>query len=190
MARRDDRVVIFDFDHSLVDDNTDTFIPKMLRPGLLEHISARSRAGTQWTALMDEVAGLMHRDGVSRSDIEGALRGIPVHADMVAAVREAAGAGVAVHIVSDANEIYISVLLEHLGLADSITSVSTNAARWEGERMCISAFCDVPHGCERCPVNMCKAAVLQGTLRLAASTRVLYVGDGGGDVCPCLSLTS
>jgi pyridoxal phosphate phosphatase PHOSPHO2 len=188
-------VVVFDFDKSLVDDNTDDWVPRVLAPDLLPFIREQYRAGRQWTELMHEVAGKLHEAGHRREHLLAALCTIPVHSDMLAAVREAAGCGVPVHIVSDANTVYISCLLEHLGIADLIASTVTNPAHFDKEtgRLCILKHTDgaSPHGCGRCPVNMCKAAILRNHLRvLEHDYRVLYVGDGGGDVCPCLALSA
>ena len=43
-----------------------------------------------------------------------------------------------------------------------------------------------PHGCARCPPNMCKGAILAAAVPSGA--RVFYAGDGSGDVCPALAL--
>lgn len=50
--------VIWDFDWSLVNENTDTWVfATQPDSGVreMEHLKARSRAGAQWTALMDEM---------------------------------------------------------------------------------------------------------------------------------------
>ncbi len=167
----------------------------MLHAPLLDHLRKGYRAGRQWTELCDEVAGELHARGVGREAIEDALRAIPVHAGMLAAVREASAAAVPIYIVSDANTEYIRAILAHLGLDRLVARVVTNPAHWEaGGRLRIRKYVDAaagapPHGCARCPVNMCKARILCDELRLLSdATEVLYVGDGSGDTCPCLAM--
>ena len=54
---------------------------------------------------------------------------------------------------------------------------------------------DEPHSCELCPLNLCKGKVLlewQEELNngndMANEWKVVYVGDGRGDLCPALNL--
>lgn len=47
---------------------------------------------------------------------------------------------------------------------------------------------DRPHGCERCPRNLCKGLELRAVRERRPDTRVLYIGDGSGDWCPVASL--
>ena len=188
-------IVIFDFDHSLIDENSDTFVPEKLgNAELMAFIDRSSRNGAQWTCLMDDVARQLHEAGRTRADFEAALRSVPVDAAMPAAARAAAAAGAQVHVVSDANTFYIETVLEHLRLR--VDSVVTNPAAFnDSGRLRIRPHTDRPHGCPRCPPNMCKGKIVREIVNAAAPTpqhrpRVFYVGDGGGDVCPCLGLPS
>lgn len=50
------------------------------------------------------------------------------------------------------------------------------------------------HPCKTCPVNMCKRIILQQHLQAMKDSagvqtmRVVYIGDGGNDLCPAQSL--
>lgn len=255
--------VVFDFDQSMVDDNTDTVVPGVLAADMLEYIRDRSRT-VQWTALMADVATQLSRRGFGRADIERALMTTPVQEGVWDSVRLAKARGLRVYIVSDANEVYINTILEGHGVRGLIDGVHTNPARFvpvaaaaatvsiaaaDGsggivasasaatELLLIEPFvpATTPHGCPLCPVNMCKGAILDAmglskprhpatsgggddsgnadsgsvggaaaaptaassdasssfaAAAAAAPPRVLYVGDGGGDFCPCLRLGS
>lgn len=235
------RCVVFDFDKSLVDANTDDWVPKVLAPDLLPFIRDGWRAGRQWTELMDEVAAKLFERGFKKEDFERALCSIPFHEDMFAALKEAAAVGCPVFIVSDANGFYISTILKHHGLDKLVTQVITNPSFFDDEgRLHIKKYCEAAndngeHGCKRCPVNMCKSWILERKLQVVVrteavtvqtkpagqgqgpeeatvtatttvivgtgagagaapfssdgkKTRILYVGDGSGDVCPVLSM--
>ena len=81
--------VVWDFDYSLVDDNTDTWVFERQSGGEaeMEHLRARSRAGVQWTRLMDEMLARHHARGKSMDDLIAALRDIPILPEHVAAVK-------------------------------------------------------------------------------------------------------
>ena len=70
----------------------------------------------------------------------------------------------------------------------------SNGARVEGAALRVSPYQreDAPHGCALCPSNLCKGGVLDELLAQYNGTRprIVYVGDGGGDLCPCLRLRS
>ena len=48
------------------------------------------------------------------------------------------------------------------------------------------------HACPACPPNLCKGAVVEALLATARRppARVLYLGDGANDACPCARLVS
>ena len=199
MARR--RVVLFDFDHTLVEDNSDTFVPLRLEPSLQAHFRAEHARGVPWTALMNDVMGRLHAAGHGEAALTAALRALPAHAGMQAAVRAAAAAGAHVAVISDANAFFISVWLAHVGLAPLVAAVHTNPAAFETSgRLRLEphhARDAPPHGCARCPPNMCKGKIVDEIVPRGGDgdgggnndgVRVFYAGDGSGDVCPALCL--
>jgi len=193
--------VVFDYDLSLIDCNSDTFVPAALSPPLLDHIRARHREGALWTSLMAEVLRMLHAGGAARADIERALERMPVWPETLALVREARARGHPLDIVSDANEVYIAHFLEHHGVRQAFSRVVTNRARFTADGLLeVAPYHDEaalgPHGCARCPPNLCKGRVMDalghssaaGGAGGAARAPVVYVGDGGGDVCAALRL--
>uniref|UniRef100_A0A7S3VQV7 FCP1 homology domain-containing protein n=1 Tax=Dunaliella tertiolecta TaxID=3047 RepID=A0A7S3VQV7_DUNTE len=44
-----------------------------------------------------------------------------------------------------------------------------------------------PHGCPRCPTNLCKGAKIRA-LKQAGCGRIIYAGDGSNDVCAAMAL--
>lgn len=196
-------LVVFDYDWSLVNENSDTFVFRQLHPPLLEQLNARlaqrrSDGGFSWTALMDELLGELAEQqplAASPERIRDALARIPVLDRMLDAVRLAVDAhGAVLAIVSDANSVYIESMLAHHALADRVREVVTNPAAFDGARLRVQphhALHLEPHGCADCPANMCKGRILDGLLRdHGAFAHVLYVGDGGGDFCPSAHLTA
>ena len=186
--------VVWDFDYSLlIATNSDTWIPKHLYPEAAAFIRAGSAAGTQWTVLMDQTLALLHAQGIPASAIAAAAAQLPVDEDILGAVRALRAAGVPQFILSDANSLYIASFLSANALTPCFAAVHTNPAREEASgRVSVGPYHSPPPGCARCPPNLCKGRALEEALRPAAPEggKWVYVGDGGGDACPCLRLSA
>lgn len=192
-------LVVFDYDWSLVNENSDRYIFEVLYPELLATL--RSRHGeTPWTQLMDELLQELAADRphITRAQIEAAVAQIPVQDKMLDALKLAAEhPDGMVAIVSDANTVYIESMLAHHQLSGHVTKLVTNPAHWEPlsettYRLRVQPYHPAdqqPHACANCPVNMCKGVILDELRREHPSARVLYIGDGGGDFCPATRLT-
>ena len=187
-------IAVWDWDWSSLNENTDVFVPEALAPGLLSRLR-RSHPEMPWTSLMDAAAGQLHARGVRREDLERALSILPFFQEVPRAMEAVASAGGANHVLSDANQFYIA----HGAMAMSVThllrSIVTNPASFDDAgrlRILPRTPPSAPHGCARCPPNLCKGKELEGMAAAhwagSAETRVIYIGDGGGDVCACLRL--
>ncbi|KAJ0403096.1 hypothetical protein ATCC90586_001274 [Pythium insidiosum] len=192
-------LVVFDYDWSLINENSDTWIFRQLSPELLEEV-ARRRSSGSWTQLMDEMLGelVARRPELTRDDIRGAVADIPVQPRMLDAVRLAVeGNGAVLKIISDANTVYIDSMLKHHKIEALVSEVFTNPATFEGETARLSVrpyhpLNEAPHGCPNCPPNMCKGKrrILAKIRETTTFDRVIYIGDGGGDFCPSTLLSS
>jgi pyridoxal phosphate phosphatase PHOSPHO2 len=104
---------------------------------------------------------------------------------------------VEVIIISDANSVFIDIILSHHGLTETFKTVITNPAQFnEDGLLCVRYHDESGHECDRCPVNLCKGLALQQYLQKTREDgipvcydRIIYIGDGQGDVCPCLHLS-
>jgi pyridoxal phosphate phosphatase PHOSPHO2 len=147
------RTIIWDFDWSLVNENTDTWV-FLEQPGGDEewaYLKERCRQGVQWTRLMDEMLLRHWERGRTVADLVAALCCIPIFPEHIEAVRIARcwylfmrnlprnglcefvcrrhrRAGARQFIVSDANSFYIDVILQHHGISDCFDGVFTNPA--------------------------------------------------------------
>lgn len=193
-------LVVFDYDWSLINENSDTFIFKVLYPQLLEQLRERRVSQPSWTRLVDDLLQQLALDkpGISAEVIRQTVAGVPILPRMLDAFRLAGSrTGVAVAIVSDANTVYIESMLEHYGLSSLVTEVVTNPAVFEQDHqrssLRVRPYHDETvkpaHGCPLCPSNMCKGIILDRLRRKHSASRVLYVGDGTGDFCPATRMT-
>ena len=193
--------LICDFDHSLVDVNTDPFVLEHSgTEGALEELRRRHAEVGQWTDTM-----ALSLAPLTRAAIEKALDAVTLHADMVAALRHARDeADARIVILSDANTVFIAHILAKAGLGALFDRVVSNPASWthgeDGhEHIVVTRFHSpdaAPHGCEHCPVNLCKRLALADVMReldddpaAAGEQTVIYLGDGGNDWCPARDAT-
>ena len=80
-------------------------------------------------------------------------------ADMIKAIRLAKSAGAELIILSDANTVFIEVILKAYGCEDVFSEVVTNPGWFEGNgRLSVKRWvpAEKPHGCGMCSLNMCK----------------------------------
>uniref|UniRef100_A0A7S4BEG8 Uncharacterized protein n=1 Tax=Chrysotila carterae TaxID=13221 RepID=A0A7S4BEG8_CHRCT len=197
MASPPPTLVVWDFDWSLVNENSDTFVIHQLDPSgkiWAEARKLRKEQGVQWTQLMDWAVGALQDAGHSVEAMRTAQSRIPVLRGALEAVRLSAAAGAEQRVLSDANELYINWILEAIGIAPSFSAVETNGASVDATgRLRVSPHQPTtqPHGCPLCPANLCKGAVIERWLAsFETRPRVIYVGDGGGDFCAVTKLAA
>ncbi|KAG1679772.1 hypothetical protein FOA52_012683 [Chlamydomonas sp. UWO 241] len=200
-------LVAFDFDHTVVDANSDTWVYKALPSGALpDDIKALYQPG-QWTRFMNDVFEHCHQEGVTPACMEAVMRGVPLTpgmAELLSFLGESPEFECV--IVSDANTLFIEWILASHGLTRTFSRVFTNPAQWTSMEPGPGGGGSLPrltvdhhhaHGCGTCHVNLCKRAVLQGLIAEQAASsdsggaydRILYVGDGGNDLCPATLLS-
>ena len=202
-------LVVFDFDWSLINENSDTWIFEKLVPCLHDEMRTLSSSEykNSWTRLMDYLVGKMISDhSISIQQIRECLCDIPIYAEVIHAIRFAQSQGADIRILSDANDFYIDTILRHHSIDDAFTDIVTNRAavnetHSDGDatgavqpsiRILPFQDPDTPHQCPLCPPNLCKGGVLDRWMKDSISSsarRVIYIGDGRGDICPATRLT-
>lgn len=127
--RRRRTLILFDFDHTLIDVNSDTWILQQISPRLHEHMLRRRRQdGVQWTALMDECIGMaLSMERETAESIKNRFRGVQIDSSMKRLLSMASRCeSIHVAIVSDANQHYIEWILEWNGLLHCVDEIVTN----------------------------------------------------------------
>lgn len=160
------------------------------------------------------VGRMMMDFGVTVSQLNECLCAIPIFEENITALKMAQSAGAMNFILSDANQHYISIILDHHNISSSFMAVETNLSCIEDVSLPSSTSVDeeeeagggaggmslkrlrisphqpagIPHACALCPHNLCKGNVLDQWRDQHSFAKVVYVGDGGGDFCPALRL--
>jgi len=193
------QLVVFDFDWSLADQDTDRWIFEVNAPDLRRKMKNLAEE-VQWTDLVGQCLQEFHARGGTREQIEHALRIMPFHPAMVRAVKELKAAEnpkTTFFCLSNANSIFISTILESKDLQTLFDEIVTNPAEWDPSgllKLRRKIDPDGPqHSCKvGCSPNMCKGEELDAFLERHkhAFDRIIYVGDGSNDYCPVIRLRS
>ena len=182
---------VFDFDLTLVDDNTDTWIMSICpHLQIRENLRSLRQQFVCWTDFMDHVFSLINPH-TNEEDILKHMRQLRLHEQAmkaITAVRD--GKYSEAIIISDANTIFIECILEECGVREAVKEVFSNPAQFEPDgRLSVKRYHD--HTCGTCShsPNLCKGSVLETYLKANPHyEKVVFVGDGRGDFCPALSL--
>ncbi|SPO26278.1 uncharacterized protein UTRI_02554 [Ustilago trichophora] len=194
------QLIVFDFDWSLVDQDTDRYVHEALYPALRAELQRR-KSNEQFTDLCADLLVKLHSHGFGPSDIQSALCTLPFHPGVKRGVSNLKAAGqTTFFLLSNSNTVYISTILSHHKLSDLFDEIVTNPAEFNSEgtlilQRRILASDPHQHGCKvGCSPNICKGSELESFLERnggrQAFERIIYVGDGGNDYCPILRLDS
>ncbi|SPO44844.1 uncharacterized protein PSANT_02530 [Moesziomyces antarcticus] len=189
------QLIVFDFDWSLVDQDTDRWVHEVLCPELRAELQRRKK-GEQFTDLCADLLLKLHARGVTPDQLRDALRLLPFHPGVkraISTLKQTPQPNTTLFLLSNSNTVYINTILAHHNLEGLFDEIVTNPAHFTPEgalklerRIAPSA---VQHTCSvGCSANMCKGDELEAFLERHggrdAFDRIIYVGDGGNDYCP------
>ncbi|KAF9975883.1 hypothetical protein BGZ73_000281 [Actinomortierella ambigua] len=186
------RLAVFDFDWTLIEADSDHWVMQALNPSLRD-IQVAEEGIVQWIDLQDKLLGMLHEKGFRRSHLEAALQTVPFTKEMIEALEHLKSQGTDICILSDANSVYIDVILKAYGISHLFDRVITNPASYdETERLHVQRRHGrdlPPHGCPNpCSANLCKGQELDAMMSIHDYDQVIYGGDGTNDFCAALHL--
>ncbi|KAJ7446267.1 phosphatase phospho-type [Mycena galericulata] len=161
MATAQRQLVVFDFDWSMADQDTDRWVFEVNAPEIRRWIED-NEGKIQFTDMIAQALRDAHARGVTRAQLEHALRIMPFHPAMVRAITNLKAAGKTTFFcLSNANSVYISTILKDKGLDTLFTEVVTNPAEWEPSGLLALRRRVDPNGPQHtcavgCSANMCK----------------------------------
>lgn len=179
-------LAVFDFDRTVVDDDSDATIINRLRE---KKPPPEWEAGNHdWTPYMSDVFEHAYSAGLHQEDILGCIGSMRATPGVEQLITTLAAEGWDVLLLTDANSVFVNHWLKVHGLQDAVKAVITNRAFWQQGRLYIEP-CMRQTACSRCPSNLCKSiALAQWLSQRAPYTRVIYAGDGRNDYCPATNL--
>lgn len=185
-------VIALDFDHTVVDDNTDIVARNLLEPSQIPEHVRKLYKGTDWIGYMQEIFNLLHENQFTQDAILNSIRGIPETPGFCEFIRRMAERpDVDVIIISDSNSVFINTWLEAQRLSPLIKQIFTNPAFFPetGGPLTIAPYHHQTE-CSLSSVNLCKGKVLCDYLaQTNLYSQCIYIGDGRNDLCPILRLS-
>ncbi|XP_049743351.1 pyridoxal phosphate phosphatase PHOSPHO2 [Elephas maximus indicus] len=183
-------LLVFDFDHTVIDDNSDTWIVQCAPEKKLPIELQESYQKGFWTEFMGRVFKYLGDKGIREDEMKRAMTSMPFTPGMVELlnfVRKNRNKFDCI-IISDSNSVFIDWVLKAANFHDVFDKVFTNPAAFDNSgHLTVENY--HTHSCTRCPKNLCKKVVLVEFLDNQVQqgvnyTRIVYIGDGGNDFCP------
>ncbi|GAA5973827.1 hypothetical protein JCM11641_003178 [Rhodosporidiobolus odoratus] len=191
--------LISDYDWSMLDQDTDRWVFEVLAPHLRTSLRAH-KGKLQWTDNCAEHLRKLHAEGFGKEDIENAMKQAPFHPAMkrmILSLKASTDPRVSVTILSNSNSVYIDTIMKHQGLDTVIDEVITNPAQFDDKGCLVVKRRVDPNGPQHsctvgCSPNMCKGEELEAWISRNGGwdsfDKIVYLGDGGNDLCPVLHL--
>jgi len=188
-------LAVFDFDHTVVDDNSDTAVLKLVdKSKISPELRQLQKADEGWTAFMQGVFDVLHQNKILESNISLLIKSIPEVKGIKNLILELHNnLNYDVIIISDSNTYFINVWLQANNLSSRVLHVFSNPAQFDEQGLLNIKMYHVQNTCNLSTKNMCKGSILENFIKSQAEKdinyqKVVYVGDGQNDFCPILRL--
>lgn len=189
------KLVAFDFDHTVVDSNTDLVVRDLIDNAKISDEVNKLYKSSGWISYMQEIFHILHANGLKKADIKSAIENIEEVAGLKSLIQRLHGSGcVDVIVISDSNSTFIKYWCDYHGITDCIKRVYTNYAEFNNDDVLKIQPYHHQKSCRLSSENLCKGDILEEFVRNEQETNnvfyeiVFYVGDGQNDICPVLRL--
>ncbi|KAG8244289.1 Phospho-2-dehydro-3-deoxyheptonate aldolase AroG [Homalodisca vitripennis] len=186
-------LVAFDFDHTMVEENSDIVARKLIHVDLIPEKVRRLYQTSGWTQYMAEVFKLLYKNKVKKEMILGAMHNLTPTPNMQELLKWLKVEGHETIIISDSNSVFIEEWLQHKNLQECVKHVFTNPASFDEKGLLSIQPYQDQNWCDLSTRNLCKGYILETYLKERQTEgesfdAVVYVGDGQNDLCPALKL--
>jgi pyridoxal phosphate phosphatase PHOSPHO2 len=185
-------LVVFDFDHTIIDANSDIHVNKLFPSDEERLIVENNFPKFQcWTDRMQEIFHQLHKYNIKETDYIQNMKEIPLtngFSHLIEYLYSIPNSHLI--IVSDSNLVFINTILKHNHLDHVFKDIFTNPAYFNEDNQCLIIEQYGQQTCPTCPSNMCKREIIEKYLRTKFSEEipVLFIGDGHNDVCAANNL--
>ena len=178
---------IFDFDDTVVEGTIEYEAMNVASPHLVNGMLSQMDMAS-WPETVDHIMGELHRAGYGKEAVLERVLAMKLFSGALAVMKKIQTCPhVDMMVLSGANTGLINAVLSHIGMRDAFLHVIANNGYYDDSgRLRVKRY--HIHECPRCP-GICKGTVLKELLAGGCYSRVVYVGDGSNDVCPCTQLS-
>lgn len=188
-------LLVFDFDDTLVDCNSDTWIHK-LAPNQSIPGNINYKPGQDYFKHVQSVLAYLHKNNVTEHQYTQCLATMPAVPGMLELITTLANQPdkYDMIILSDSNSFFISSYLKAKSLDGAILTLLTNSARFLDDGQLVISEYHVQDFCSLSARNLCKGDALVNFIgkrmleHNTVYTCINYVGDGENDLCPSTRL--
>ncbi|XP_063281602.1 phosphoethanolamine/phosphocholine phosphatase [Pelobates fuscus] len=189
-------LLIFDFDETIVNENSDDSVTQVAPGQELPDWLRQTFEEGYYNQYMQRVFAYFGEKGVKIVDIKSVYENIPLSPGMPDLFRFLTKNQdrFEIILISDANMFGIESTLKINGYHSLFRRVISNPTN-VGKNGHLSLGPYHSHGCSQCPANMCKRKILAEYISERSQDgvdfeNILYVGDGANDFCPVATFTS
>ena len=185
----------FDFDHSVIDDNSDLYVKKLAPNGDIPAEIKAMYSSYGWNDFMGAIFKYLHNEKVTQNQMLDCMKEIPFIDGMPLLLDYLRHDQFESIIISDANSVFIDCILKNANYSDVFSKVYTNPA-WFDDDDCLQLRpYHTQDWCDLSTVNLCKGHILDTHIKESKEkgteySMIAYVGDGSNDLCPSLRLRS
>lgn len=189
-------LVLFDFDETIINENSDDVVVRTLPGQRLPDWLKNSYREGHYNEYSRRILAYLAEQGVTEASIRSVVEKIPSTPGLPNLLQylQSHKQDFELVVVSDANTYFIERWLESAGVRHLFSKIFTNPASFDASGQLV-LLPHHSHSCSSCPENMCKQVILQEYLTSRQKERggspfqrVFYIGDGANDVCPSLAL--
>ncbi|XP_066921505.1 pyridoxal phosphate phosphatase PHOSPHO2-like [Clytia hemisphaerica] len=191
-------LLIFDFDNTIIDKNTDSEIIKA------QNLYGKCLSGKRylkndlgWAETMSLALADLHQNNISQKDIDKIIEDIPLTPgfetvfEFIRQNRERCEC----IMLSHSNSYFIDLLVKKYSIGDCFDSIHTYEAEWMKDGpLLVKPYHPFLVNCQICPPDFCKGVFVETYREQTEWSRdmkwknIFYVGDGTADFCAALSL--
>lgn len=186
-------LAVFDFDHTVVDDNTDTAVIGLLDKSSIPESVRQLYKTDGWTSYMQSIFDILHKKNIGKKKITETITKIKCVDGMCELIKDLKqNLGYDVIVISDSNSYFIDAWLKENNMIDYILKVFTNPAQFLDDSLKIEMY-HLQNYCNLSTKNLCKGQIMVDFIKEQNSKgieygKVIYAGDGRNDFCPILRL--
>jgi pyridoxal phosphate phosphatase PHOSPHO2 len=183
---------VFDFDHTIVERNSDHEILPLLSENSRKILSPKYEISDNWANYMQEVYKMMKADKIEINQIKEIVENLEFnkgYKELFDLLRKNKNK-IDTLIISGANTLFLQWALEKNNLTDLFPVYYSNWANPD-EELVIKIHPHHTHDCEECDKSQCKKIIIKNHFKKIALNEndfdiyknILYAGDGNNDYC-------